>query len=113
MFEMKLWPEIRDGGWLKDLLGDKKSVLYWKYNFENTYKGKIDTWDYQWVFSCWVQSSLTILPNVNLVSNIGFGSEAVHTKYMNDFSELETEAIVFPISHPPYVIRDSTADFNN
>ncbi len=108
--DMKIWPEIRDGGWLEDLLGAKKSVWYWKYIFENVYKGKIDTWDYQWTFSCWIQSALTVLPNVNLVSNIGFGSEAVHTTEKNKFSNMKTEPIIFPISHPPYILRDSVAD---
>ena len=31
------------------------------------------TWDYQWAFACWLRSGLSVLPNVNLVSNIGFG----------------------------------------
>lgn len=109
--DMKLWPEIRDGRWLEGLLDNKKSVCYWNYIFENVYKGKIDSWAYQWTFSCWIQSALTILPNVNLVSNIGFGSEAVHTIEKNKFSNMETEPIKFPISHPPYIMRDSVADY--
>jgi len=108
--DMKIWHEIRDVGWLEDLLGAKKSVWYWKYIFKNVYKGKIDSWAYQWTFSCWIQSALTVLPNVNLVSNIGFGSEAVHTTENNKFSNMKTEPITFPISHPPYILRDSVAD---
>ena len=108
--DMKLWPEIRDGGWLEDLLGDKKSVRYWRKIFENVYQGKIDTWDYQWTFSCWIQNALTILPNVNLVSNIGFGSEAVHTTIKNKSAKMETEPMTFPVSHPEYVLCDLLAD---
>ena len=109
--DMKLWPEIRDGGWLQDWLGNKKSVRYWKKIFEKVYQGKIDTWDYQWTFSCWIQNALTVLPNVNLVSNIGFGSEALHTKVKNKFAVIETESIRFPILHPPYILPDSNADY--
>ena len=109
--DMKVWHEIRDGGWLEDLLGTKKSVWYWKNIFENVYKGKIDTWDYQWTFSCWIQSALTVLPNVNLVSNIGFGMKAVHTKVKDKFADMEIEPMRFPILHPDYVLRDSKADF--
>jgi hypothetical protein len=108
--DMKLWPEIRDGGWLKDLLGYKKSVWYWKYIFENAYKGTIDTWDYQWVFACWTQSLMTIMPNVNLISNIGFGRDAAHTTEKNKFSDMNSKSMIFPISHPPYILRDSVAD---
>jgi hypothetical protein len=108
--DMKIWPEIRDGGWLKDMLGDKRSVWYWKYKFENVYQGKIDTWDYQWTFSCWIQSALTVLPNVNLVSNIGFDSDAVHTTEKTRLSNIKTEPITFPLSHTSYILRDSVAD---
>ena len=107
---MKLWPEIRDGGWLNDWLGDKKSVQYWTQIFEKVYKGKIDTWDYQWTFACWVQNGLSILPNVNLVSNIGFGFDAIHTKGQSKFNNMKTETMVFPLSHPKYILRDSVAD---
>jgi len=109
--DMKLWPEIRDGGWLDDLLDNKKGVWYWNYIFQNVYKGKIDSWDYQWTFSCWIQSAMTIIPTVNLVSNIGFGSGAVHTKEENKFSNMLNKPITFPISHPPYILRDSVADY--
>ncbi|MDW7726675.1 MAG: hypothetical protein SCH70_06100 [Candidatus Methanoperedens sp.] len=109
--DMKLWPEIRDGGWLQDLLGAKISVWYWKNRFENVYKGKIDTWDYQWTFACWMQSALTIIPDVNLVSNIGFDMKAVHTKDKDKFAEMEIEPMSDPILHPDYILRDSKADF--
>lgn len=109
--DLKLWPEIRDGVWLEDLLGAKKSVWYWKNRFENAYQGNIDSWDYQWTFSCWTQNALTVLPNVNLVSNIGFDMKAVHTKVKNKLAEIETEPMMFPISNPDYILCDSKADF--
>jgi hypothetical protein len=107
---MELWPEIRDGDWLQDCLGDKKSARYWAKIFENTYNGKINSWGYTWIFACWVQGTLTILPNVNLVSNIGFGHEATHTTVRDKFTDMKTVATTFPISHPPYFVRDSVAD---
>jgi len=107
---MQLWPEIRDGRWLKDLLGDIKSEWYWRYIFEKVYSGKIDTWDYQWTFSCWIQNALTVIPNVNLVSNIGFGMNAEHTKVKNRYAEMKTEPVSSPLSHPEYVLHDSKAD---
>lgn len=108
--DMKMWPEIRDGEWLKDMLGNKRSIWYWKYIFENVYKGKIDTWDYQWTFACWIQNALVVLPNVNLVSNIGFGVKAEHTKDKDKFAQMEIESMCFPILHPDYILRDSKSD---
>jgi hypothetical protein len=104
-----MWPDIRDGGWLKDVLVDELAVAYWTDVFDKVYRDEIDTWDYQWTFACWVQSGLTILPARNLVENIGTGADATHTAkplaHMPGRSDLE-----FPLNHPPFVIRDADAD---
>ncbi len=54
----------------------------WRGHFKNTFNGKIDTWDYQWVYSCLKNELYVIRPNVNLVNNIGFNEDATHTKKM-------------------------------
>jgi hypothetical protein len=107
---MEVWPEIQKGNWLNDILGNKSNCRYWTKVFNSVYEGKIDTWDYQLVFACWVQSSLAILPNINLVSNIGFGNDATHTKVQSDLVKLDSFNINFPLSHPSFVLRDSIAD---
>ncbi|MDX2254017.1 MAG: glycosyltransferase family 2 protein [Pseudanabaenaceae cyanobacterium bins.39] len=110
--EMKLWETIRNGDWLDDILQHKNAAKYWRYKFQQTYAGKFNTWDYQWTLSCWLQSGLTILPNQNLVSNIGFDSEAsTHTKNKNSpLANIPTETMQFPLKHPPFIIRDRQAD---
>ena len=109
--EMRLWPIIRDNGWLEDILIDAKAIKYWTDIFQSVYQGEIDTWDYQWVFACWVQNGMSILPNVNLVSNIGFTPGSTHTtNAKNIYANLPLEAMDFPIQHPPFVIRDSHMD---
>jgi hypothetical protein len=109
--DMKLWPEVRDNGWLDDLLGNKRLTKYWTQIFERCYQGKIDTWDYQWTFACWIQNCLTILPEVNLISNIGFNVDATHTSCENDKSaNIPVEAMGFPLRHPPFMSRDVPSD---
>jgi hypothetical protein len=107
--EMSLWPEFRDGDWLVDLLQEPLANTYWRDIFDQVHAGKIDTWDYQWTFACWIQSGLTILPSENLVQNIGFGEDATHTT-----DELgcgpPARNLAFPLSHPPFVLRDDRAD---
>lgn len=79
-FEMKDWPETRDNNWLSDILEDPQEVASWSKVFQCAYDDYIDSWAYRWKFACWIQSGLTIIPNINLVSNIGFNADAVHTK---------------------------------
>ncbi|OUL18640.1 hemolytic protein HlpA-like protein, partial [Nostoc sp. T09] len=59
----------------------------------------------------WLQNGLTILPNVNLVSNIGFSTEASNTKDIySPFANYPTQAMEFPIKHPLFMVRDAQAD---
>ncbi len=108
---MKLWPDVRDGGFLTDILGDSHAVKVWKKVLQSTYDGQRDTWDYAWTFTCWIQGSLSITSNANLVSNIGYNAEGTHTTNTKSlYSNLPGEAIIFPLKHPPFLIRDSQAD---
>ena len=108
--EMKLWPEIKNGNWLTDLLGDKKMLNIWTEIFNRVYEGRIDTWDHQLWFACLIQNGFTIIPNANLVSNIGFLPDGTHTKKNSKTANMKTEAMSFPLSHPPFFLKDSIAD---
>lgn len=94
----------------------KRNFESWKVQevFRDKYDllkiGKIDTWDYQWMFYIWKSNGVAILPNVNLVSNIGFGEDALHCKDTeNEFSNLSTESIL-PILHPSKIEVNQDAD---
>lgn len=52
---------------------------FWKKKFELAYTNRIDTWDIQWQYAMSVHNGLAIIPNKNLVSNIGFHDSATHT----------------------------------
>ncbi|WP_069660426.1 nucleotide-diphospho-sugar transferase [Arcticibacter eurypsychrophilus] len=81
--------------------------------FNQLKAGKIDTWDYQLKFITFFNNGLTIIPNVNLISNIGFRADATHTKTDNDqLADLPTEALSDPLSHPLYIIPNKEADLN-
>jgi hypothetical protein len=112
-FDISLWPKIREGNLLQNILSSSKTVNYWNYIFQNIFDKNFDTWDHQWVFTCFINNGLTIMPNDNLVSNIGFGPSATHTKSRNKYSFFAfypTKPMEFPLSHPPYIIRDKIAD---
>ncbi|MGV8093832.1 MAG: hypothetical protein AB2L24_18380 [Mangrovibacterium sp.] len=68
---------------------------------ENRYNGS--SWDFQFIFAIWAAKGKSIVPNVNLSSNIGFGSDATHTTNPNAvIANRETGRIlpiVFPFDH--------------
>jgi hypothetical protein len=79
------WTEFKVLGLNEICNNDENQVNYWKKIFDDVIIGKIDTWDYQWMFAVWFNQASCILPNVNLVSNIGFGEYATHTLDSNSF----------------------------
>jgi len=91
---------------------NKLAQKYWLRIFDKMYKNKEDTWDYQWVFTCWNNNGLTCLPNKNLISNIGAGSSnATHgDKVNNRKHNLETYELDFPLKHPSEIKIDTDAD---
>ncbi|MCL5431594.1 MAG: glycosyltransferase family 2 protein [Patescibacteria group bacterium] len=68
-------------------------------------------WDKQWLMSVEKAKGLAILPNVNLVSNIGFGAEATHTKKIERYAKLPLQTMKFPLVHPKSISRNVMADF--
>jgi hypothetical protein len=109
--EMSVWQEVRDKQLLRLILNSDRDVKYWTSILQNVCDSKIKAWDYRWTFATWLQNGLTILPNVNLISNIGFGEGATHTVSMkNPWINLPTQPMSFPLRHPQFVIRDSIAD---
>ncbi|MDE3090298.1 MAG: glycosyltransferase family 2 protein, partial [Chloroflexota bacterium] len=108
--DLRQWPEVKDTGRLKDILGSSGSVAYWTRNLQQLYKGRVDTWDVQWMFAIWMQGGLCIMPNVNLVSNIGFQSTATHTNKIYWYANMPTEPMTFPMCHPSVVVQDAKAD---
>jgi hypothetical protein len=110
---VKLWPEFRDSTWLRDLVGDPRAIQHWAEKFEGAFRagGKVDYWDYQWLFSTWAQNGLCIMPNANLISNIGFNDEATHTTWAGSrWARLPLQEMPLPLQHPPVVVRDKEAD---
>ncbi len=107
---MTLWPEMRENGWLGDLLGDSYAERYWTEIFDAMLLRPVDIWDYAWLFACWSHGGLTALPNVNLVSNIGFDGRATHTRIPTPRAMVPAGKVSFPLLHQPFMVRDTRAD---
>jgi hypothetical protein len=107
---IRQWPILKNGGWLKDILKNRKVEEYWNDIFDGVYNNTYDTWDYQLLFTCLINNGLNIVPNANLVTNIGFGPDATRTTRKNKLSEIPLAEMRFPLVHPQLIIRDSLAD---
>jgi hypothetical protein len=101
-------PHRGDRRWL-DRLGSDDERYYWQTIFDRVARGEIDTWDYQWTWTMWLHGGCAVLPNANLVSNIGHGAGATHTTSASPFGDLPTEALP-GLVHPTRLQVDTEAD---
>ncbi len=85
----------------------------WKYNDFGLISADAQKhiWDKQWLLSVRKKKGLAILPNLNLVSNIGFGEGATHTNEITEHLNLPTQEIIFPLIHPKIILRHRFADY--
>jgi len=107
---LKTWQIARQDGVLNHLFDDPAEANYWISELDRVLDGTIDTWDYQWTAACWLNQGLAIVPDRNLISNIGFGQSATHThRRYSTLADLPRQPIN-EIKHPPYLIRHAEAD---
>lgn len=110
-YNIKLFPQLLEAQFLENYLREPKYYLYWKKLFQEIYESPDRScWDYQWLLACWMQNGLRICPEVNLISNIGFGDNATHTFSDNPLANVQTQEINLPLKHPQFMIQDFQAD---
>ncbi len=74
----------------------RQEKVFWNKNFSNV------IWDVQWaIYSVWKNNGIAVIPNKNLVTNIGFGLDATYYTDENSInSNIELSAMSFPLRHP-------------
>lgn len=111
--KMKPYPVILKNKRLYDIFDNSAMKKYWSKRFHKVFENKIDTWDYQWLYSIIIQNGLCVTPNNNLVMNIGFDNDAIHTKIdshgFNKYRAVDMEELVIN----EFVLPDKKADLCN
>jgi hypothetical protein len=107
---LKDWPKISNENRFLDWFGTKVEQENFAEILEKVYQGKIDTWDYQWQYASLVNGRVAVMPNINLISNIGFGVGATHTTEQSQFANIPALPINFPLKHSPTVFASRALD---
>ena len=109
--EMNEWNDLKEAEFLNNILQDDASVKYFRTIFQEVYENKINSWAYRWLYSMFRKDGFSIVPSINLVTNIGFGTEATNAKSNSHHTaDIIAEEIEFPLIHPPNTERDLEAD---
>ncbi|MAR09273.1 MAG: hemolytic protein HlpA-like protein [Blastopirellula sp.] len=91
-----------------DTAAEKK---YWHSIFRDHFSGKNSSWDFLWLYTCWQHDLLSVTPDVNLVSNIGFRADATRTSCStNPLANLPRLPMPEVLRHPAAITRMCEAD---
>jgi len=92
-----------DANVVKQLSDNPTIQNYWYEVFNETKNNKIDTWDLQWWYAILKNNGLCANTNNNLVKNLGFAADALHTRDVTSpLSRIPTQKI-WKIKHPKKV----------
>jgi hypothetical protein len=109
--ELSNYKKIDAAHCFKNIFKDDFVVEAWAKIFYKLIANEINTWDYQWSITNFFNNGLSIIPNVNLISNIGFGVDATHTQNLTDKSSKIKIEKLSEITHPLVVLAQKEADF--
>jgi hypothetical protein len=107
---IRSFPQIKKENLIFSLFPESSMQQFWLKKFEIAYNQGVDTWDIQWQYAMSTNNGLAIVPNKNLVSNIGFTADATHT--MDSFDALANRMTepIDSIIPPEFVAPDPIAD---
>ena len=93
---------------LRTVGGRPTLAAFWAAAFELVRRGRLDTWDHQFILTAMEHGALTIAPRVNLVENVGFDADSTHMTQRPD-SLRPVEPLAWPLVDSPFR-RDVDAD---
>jgi len=111
--DVRAWPAWRDQGGLRSISGGSRLFeSYWRDVFDWAFKGDVDWWSYQLLFTCWRNGMLAVLPAHSQTQNLGFGPDSTHTRGSTPtyLEESVAQALIFPLRHPSRVEADPGVD---
>ncbi|MEG1556301.1 MAG: hypothetical protein RR356_06205 [Bacteroidales bacterium] len=90
---------------LTNYMKKSKEKMYWLRRYNILRKHQLNIWEYQYNFHIWHQGGLCIVPNVNLVTNVGFKNRKRRIRKL-----MKNTFPILPISHPEKIIQNKHAD---
>lgn len=110
-FNMIYLEEAKESDFLSKITNKKNIQEFIYKTFVNTKKGLINTWDYQYFYSNLVNGFLSVIPNNNMITNIGFNTGATHTRDLNSpYANMKVNPLQKAIISPLILVPNRKAD---
>jgi FkbM family methyltransferase len=113
------WPGFKQSGNLKSVFnGASWRERFWSNIFDRTARCEIESWAQAWIYTVIEQAGIACYPTRNLVSNLGYGADATHTKIENAWQQAEEARLAdrphqplrFPLRHPSQLMRSEALE---
>lgn len=89
----------------------RRERAFWMSTFDHARRDwkAANTWDFQWIHTCWTLQGLTVIPSANLIENLGFGTDATHTTSETTHLRLPSSSLAVD-QHPASIARSRRRD---
>ena len=111
-FNLKTFPTFDNLQYIENMPSHSPFKNYWNDKFWERHHNESNSWGFQYSYLNLVNNRLSIIPNVNLISNIGCFDKATHYIKNHPFADIplgELDQIV----HPSFVVADIAADIHS
>lgn len=111
---MGRWPAFKARGGIEAISGGRaRCEAYWRRAFEDAYAGRIDDWDYPWMFNVMDQGGLACYPTRNLIANVGSIAHATCVPEKGSLGTVtrQRRLMAFPLRHPESMVRSAAVDW--
>lgn len=106
------WPVFLSEGKIKKIIPNKLQQKMWLDVLNKSASGQEQSWDWQWTYAVFDQGGLCLNPTVNLVSNIGFSSNALNTNQANSsLNNLPASSLPQPFCSPEPLVANTAYDY--
>lgn len=107
--DLKDYPLLLRRGFFNSISKDRYVRKFWINKFGKFYKKEKNNWDYKLTYSLLKNGQFSVIPNINLVQNIGTEGGTNYTK--KDYvSKKKSNAISFPLKEPATIEPDDQYD---
>lgn len=109
--DVKTLPGFLSQNQLDNLFSDRKTKSHLAEKFQDVYYGRNrSTWGFGWVYAHFAHGGLSVFPNANLISNLGFTRNATHAvDEKSVFSRIPLEGLA-TYNPPTFAIPFTSAD---
>ena len=107
--EIKFWKEWKKSKEWKITCPDFVERIFWTKMFDDYLSKDLNSWAYPWLLTAFYRKGLTIIPEENLVRNIGFFGGGTH-EFAEDNLITKNFSINKILDHPKKIINSEPAD---